>query len=329
VGTHTRFLASGVGPLIETIVAAGIDPGDFRTAIWQAAWSRGYDDVLVPAPGITLSMEAFVMVAQPIDGTRSALVVDTGVELWAVIARAPAPPGARVRLSASGDSASPWNVRVLERLAPCVRFDVSVPPSQTSGWISDVRMELETIRAAEALNRQSIEAQRRAIPAPVHVASLSIEFDAWHRALKSRIEHDVQPTEGERVRFDLGSERERKAILDACTARRLELYRTELERLRDELPALRADREHRIAVNARISDALTRLEDAWSASRAVTERSMVMDRELDAIERAELPADWIAPQPGERLPSFAELARSIGLLYALIPKHAQRLRHAR
>jgi len=111
--------------------------------------------------------------------------------------------------------------------------------------------------------------------------------------------------------------------------RRLEHYRAELERLRDELPAIRADRDRRVALNARISDALSRLEHSWSASRAVTERSMIMDRELDAIERAELPADWMTPGPGERLPSFAELARTIGLLYDLIPKHAQRLRHAR
>jgi len=332
VGIHARFLASGVGPLIETIVAAGGDPGDFRTIVWEAAWSRGYDDVLVPAPAATLAVEAFVIVARSIDDKRSAIVVDIGTELWAVIARgAPPPAGARVRVSASGHNDAPWTLRVLERLSACIRmrFDLTTASHSARGWIDNLRDALETIRETEALNRQTIEAQRRALPPLVTVASVATDVDRWHRALKSRIEHEVVPTDAERDEFDRGSERVRKAILDACTGRRLERYRAELARLRDDLPALRAERERRIAVNDRISHAMTRLEAAWTASRAVTQRSMVMDRELDAIERAELPAEWIAPQAGERLPSFTELARTVGLLHALIPPRTHRILRGR
>jgi hypothetical protein len=332
VGIHARFLATGVGPLIETIVAAGGDPGDFRTTAYEAAWSRGYDDVQVPAPSVMLAAEAFVIVSRAIDASRNASIIDTGTELWAIIARGvPPPAGARVRVSASGHVDAPWTLRVLERLCSCIRlhFDLTAASHGNGAWIENLRAELETIRETEALNRQSIEAQRRALPPLITVASIATEVDKWHRALKSRIEHEVVPTDAEREQYDRGNDRVRKSILDACTARRLERYRTELARLRDDLPTLRAERERRIAVNDRISHAIGRLEEAWTASRAVTERSMIMDRELDAIERAELPAEWLTPQAGERLPSFAELARTVGLLHALIPQRTHRMLKSR
>ena len=47
---NPRFQSNGVDLMIDGLMAAGEIAGDIRERMWQVAWARGYQDVVVPVP---------------------------------------------------------------------------------------------------------------------------------------------------------------------------------------------------------------------------------------------------------------------------------------
>ncbi len=324
---HARFVGSGVQPLVDAVKAAGAEPGDLRAVVWQATWARGYEDVVAPAPAIRLREDGFVVFARAVGPQRYAAIVDTTHALWALIARGPIPPlGARVRIvPAFVDGEIGWDVTILEALGLGLKVRFGAKAGETGEWIDHVRAALERISEAEVERRRAIVIERRALVAIEPVKPFKEELDALHDALRTRIDAETNGTPEERAAFERGNEKQRKAILDEVKARRLRRYNEEVALLRDRIPELAAAHEKRMAAVTENRAAVAELEDAASRSRGVTERVSTVENHLNAVEAAALlvtadldALDLLGPN------DFAEISRTIELLFDLIPRRAQK-----
>ncbi|MFN2459220.1 MAG: hypothetical protein ABR591_00805 [Candidatus Velthaea sp.] len=331
MGIQARVTARGIQPIIDALTDAGEDAGPLRTTAWEAAWCRGYDDVAIPAPVLSVSIEGYAIVAQHLAHRRIALIVDAGTELWALIARGPLPqPGARVRLSATCVHDAPWEVKAVHNLGLGLRLRFGlVAPAARLPWVEDLRTSLRGMREVEARNRRTLDARRAALGPLEAVPSLAEELHERERGLRARVEAECAPNADERAAFELGSEKARAKVVAAYATRRRERYDAAMAQLHADVPALSAARDARVAANARLHRALTELETATAASRTIVKRIEILERQLEALEHSGLHAEW---NPGERLAAgpvrFEELARTIDVLFGLIPRRARRVLNA-
>jgi hypothetical protein len=327
VTTHARFVGSGVQPLVDAVKAAGADPGDLRAVVWQATWARGYEDVVAPAPAIRLKEEGFIVFARAIAAQRYATIIDTGHALWALVARGNMPPpGARVRIvPAIFQHEIEWDVSVLETLGLGLSIRFGPKAGENGGWIKKLSDALARIAEAEVERRKAIVIERRALVAIEPVKPFRNELDALHEALRQRIDAETAGTPEERTAYERGNEKQRKAIVEECKARRLRRYNEELALLRGRIPELAAGHEKRLVATNDIRAAVAELEDAASRSRGVTERVGTVEHQLTAIDAAGLlvHADHGALD-ALGMADFNELARTVELLYDLIPRRAQK-----
>ena len=66
-----RFQTNGVDLLIDGLLAAGETAGDIRERLWQVAWARGYQDVVVPLPVPDVKIEGFCVLTQEFSPQRT------------------------------------------------------------------------------------------------------------------------------------------------------------------------------------------------------------------------------------------------------------------
>lgn len=325
--THARFVGSGVQPLVDAVKAAGAEPGDLRAVVWQATWARGYEDVVAPAPAIRLKEGGFVVFARSIGAHRYAGIVDTGNALWAVVARGVMPPlGARVRIvPAFVEHEIGWDVTVIETLGLGLSIRFGPKLNETAEWVQRLRDAVTRINAAEAERRKAIVIERRALSGLEPVKPFREELDVLYESLRQRVDAETAGTPEERAAYERGNEKQRKAIVDECKARRIRRYNEELARLRAGVPELAADHERRRAINLASRAAAAELEDAASRSRGVAERVATIEHQLAAIETAGLLVSGDLEQLESLGPSdFGELSRTVELLFELIPRRAQK-----
>jgi hypothetical protein len=331
VTTHARFVGSGVQPLVDAVKAAGGEPGDLRAAVWQATWARGYEDVVAPAPAVRLKEEGFVVFARSIVAHRYATIIDTGHALWALVGRGVLPPlGARVRIvPAIVQHQIEWDISILETLGLGLTIRFGAKAGETSAWIDKLREALARIAEAEVERRKAIVVERRALVTIEPVKAFRDELELQQEALRQRVDAETAGTPEERVAFQRGNEKQRKAIVDECKARRLRRYNEELARLRERIPELAAAHEKRLASNGASRAAVAELEDAASRSRGVTERVGTVETHLTAIGAGDLlvNADHDALD-ALGVADFNELARTVELLYDVIPRRAQKRSNA-
>lgn len=327
VATHARFVGSGVQPLVDAVKAAGGDPGDLRAVVWQATWARGYEDVVAPAPAVRLKEDGFVVFARSIAAQRYAAIVDTGHALWALITRGDMPPlGARVRIvPAMIRHEIEWDITVLETLGLGLTIRFGAKAGETSEWTFKLREALARIAQAEVERRRAIVNERRALVAIEPVKPLREELDALQEALRQRVDAETAGTPDERTAYEHSNEKQRKAIVEECKARRLRRYHEELSLLRARVPELTAAHEKRLAATVASRAAVAELEETASRSRGVTERVGTVEHQLAAIEAAGLLvyADHDALDAiGAH--DFNELSHTVELLYDLIPRRTQK-----
>lgn len=325
--THVRFVGSGVQPLVDAVKAAGAEPGDLRAVVWQATWARGYEDVVAPAPAVRLKEDGFVVFARPIGHQKYATIVDTSHALWALVARGPIPTlGARVRIvPAFIEHEIGWDVTILESLG--IGLSVRFGPKQheTNAWVEHLRAALTRIADAEVERRKQIVIERRSLVAIEPLKPFREELDALHEALRQRVDAETAGTPEERAAYERGNEKQRKAIVDECKARRLRRYNEEVARLRERIPELAAAHDKRLAVNTASRAAVAELEDAASRSRSVSERLSTVEHQLTAVQSAGLLVsadldvlDALGPA------DFEDISRTVELLYDLTPRRAQK-----
>jgi hypothetical protein len=327
VTTHARFVGAGVQPLVDAVKAAGAEPGDLRAVVWQATWARGYDDVVAPAPAIRLKEQGFVVFARAIAPNRYAAIIDTTQALWALVARGVLPPlGARVRIvPAFIEGEIGWDVSVLETLELGLSIRFGPKLEETNAWVDRLRVAIVRIADAEADRRKAIVAERRALVTIEPIAPFREEVDALQEELRKRVDIETAGTPSERLAYERGNEKQRKAIVDECKARRLKRFNEEVQRLKERLPDLQAAYDLRLGANVDRRAAVAELEDAASRSRGVSERVASLESQLSAIEAAAMlvTADLDAlDELGAA--DFAELARTIELLHDLIPRRVQK-----
>lgn len=295
--------------------------------VWQATWARGYEDVVAPAPAIRLKEDGFVVYARSIGPRRYATIVDTGHALWALVARGVIPPlGARVRIvPAIVQHEIEWDITILETLSLGLTIRFGPKAGETGDWIDKLRDALARIAEAEVERRKAIVIERRALVTIEPVKPFRDELDALHEALRRRVDVETAGTPEERAAFERGNEKQRKAIVEECKARRLRRYNEELAVLRERIPELAAAHEKRLAANSASRAAVAELEDAASRSRGVTERVGTVAHQLTSIDAAGLliSADHDALD-ALGMADFNEVARTIELLYDLIPRRAQK-----
>jgi hypothetical protein len=327
VTTHARFVGSGVQPLVDAVKAAGADPGDLRAVVWQATWARGYEDVVAPAPAARLKESGFVVFSRGIGDDRYAAIVDTSHALWAIVARGKMPSlGSQVKIVPAFDKGEiGWNVTVVEALGLGITVRFGAKVDENSAWAEHLRSALVRIGDAEIANRKAIVLERRSLASIEPVQPLRDELDRLHEALRLRVDAETAGTPAERAAFARGNEKQRKAIVDECKARRLRRYNEELALLREQMPELTAAHEKKALANAQSRAAVAELEDAASRSRGITERLESVENQLAAVETSGLlvSADLdVLDAVGSS--EFVELSRSVELLFALIPRRAQK-----
>jgi hypothetical protein len=324
VTTHARFVGSGVQPLVDAVKAAGADPGDLRAVVWQATWARGYEDVVAPAPAIRLKEEGFVVFARPVGTDRSVTVVDTTHALWALVARGDVPPlGSRVRVvPAFIDGEIGWDLTIIETLGLglVIRFTPKTA-ADTNAWAERLRAALFRIDQAQVAHRKAIVAERRALITLDPVKPFKEEVEALHEALRLRVDAETAGTAAERLAFERGNEKQRKAIVDECKLRRRKRYDEEMALLRERIPELQAIHNERTAALADVRSAVAELEDAASSSRSVTERIATVRKRLASVETAGLVVSGdLDALDNLGSTDFEEICRTVELLDELIPR---------
>ncbi len=324
---YTRVAGNGIAPLAERVRAAGLPSSDLSAILWNAAWSRGCDeiDVLIPEPGFRI--EGFVLYARSTFEDEHILLLEAQGKVHGFIARGATPPiGARVRIAAGLTTGGGcWNVAVTERLGGGITVSfVAGTDAAQHGWVESARAVLRSIVEAEAQRRLTIDATRRALPIPEPVLTLPDDLRMRHAALIARVDSETAPTPAERATLERAPSPVRRALLADITARRLARYRSDVQAFQAMVPALVAEREARINANTTVRIALQALEDDAARSRALGERAAVALHQLDTIERASLCISGFNPAsfpPGDQ-PAAGALIQSIALLFAIATNYA-------
>jgi hypothetical protein len=327
VTTHGRYVGSGVQPLVDAVKAAGGDPGDLRAAVWQATWARGYEEVVAPPNAVRLKEEGFVVFSRAISENSYATVVDMTHALWALIARGVVPPaGSRVRIvPAIADGELSWDVTILEMLGLGLSIRFGPKVDETPAWIEAMRGALDRIRYFEIERRKAIVVERRALVAIEPVKPLRAVLDALQEDIRQRVEAETGGTVAQRLAFEKGNDKQRKAVLEEIKAHRLTRFNEEIARLREQIPEMTAAHERQLAAHNAGRALVAELEDAASRSRSVSEEVTIVEHRLATVVTAGMlvSADLDvlnALGAGD----FVELARTIELLHDLIPRRASK-----
>lgn len=328
-----RYQSNGIDNLIDAIVAAGDKPGDARERAWQAAWTRGYQEVSSMLPSAEAEVRGWVVFAREISGGRTAILVD---DLERVIAFCdvfePVTVGARVRVTAVHNvPGSQWSLKVLAMLGCGLSVRLDEAPGNVRGidstWIDRLRACLQEVRNAEVAVRKRIEQERGRVKFATAPTPFRQEMEEADKALRERVLSTPYTEDEKKYIARVKRPEEMQAFASARNKRLVDLYRAEVVKFRARIPEFRADFDRRMEEFAAFRQAIDHFNEVDAKSRTITETSLRASSMLDAIAKGVLNVraadlDEIEANPRAR---FGEIVATIDLLYELIPRHVQKI----
>ena len=281
-----RFQSNGVDLLIDTLLAAGETAGDIRERLWQVAWARGYQDVLVPLPVPDVKIQGFCVLTHQFSPARTLTVIDDGEELVGLIDKMDAPPlGARVRLTPIYGNAAAWTTTTLATLG-CgleVRFD---DDHAESGWVDRLKNCLHQIREYELTVRRQIEIDRRNIVFVTPPPPFRLEMEQADKDIRERVTGGGYTEDEMKALAKAGNDDDAVAKVVAARNKRLvDAYRLEVMEFRARIPELCAEFDKKMEAYAEYGKHVDRCNETDS-SRGVTDATLRASQQLEQIKQA-------------------------------------------
>ncbi len=325
--SNARYQSNGVDALIDSLSSAGETPGDIRDKLWQAAWARGYQDIVIPLPMPETKIDGFVVLERQYSAKNTVVCVDDGERLIGIVGEFPnVALGSKVRIVPLYGAAMMWSMKVLATLG-CglqIRFDEN-ERAETS-WIDRLRTCLVQVRETEAAVRRQIEIERRRIQFVTPPQPFRTEMEAADKELRERILAGGYSEEEKRMLAKAKTQDAMQKVVAIRNKRLVEAYRAEVVRFREQIPELRAAYDKKMEEYAEFRRAIDQCNDVDAASRSVTEASLKCSEQLAIIETAVLNVKAVALDRIEANPkgNFHEIVATIELLFELLPKRLQR-----
>jgi hypothetical protein len=322
-----RFQSNGVDLIIDGLLAAGETAGDIRDRMWQVAWARGYQDILVPLPVPDVVIQGFCVLTQQFSPLRTLVVIDDGEQLVGLVDKMDAPPlGAKVRLLPLYGVTAAWTTKTLATLG-CglqIRFD---DDHADSNWVDRLKQCLHNIRENEVAVRRQIEIDRRNIVFVTPPAPFRVEMEAADKEIRERVTGGGY-TEDEMKALNRAGKNQDAVdkVVAARNKRLVDAYRAEVVEFRARIPELRAEFDKKMEAYAEFRKQVDRCNETDSASRSVTDASLRATQQLESIEQAVLNIHAVDLDRVEENPRryFTELMQTIDLLYEILPKRLQK-----
>jgi hypothetical protein len=324
--SNARFQSNGVDALIDALSGARETPGDIRDKLWQAAWARGYQDIVIPLPMPETKIEGFIVLERQYSAKNTVVCVDDGERLIGIVGEFPSVAlGAKVRIVPLYGASMLWSMRVLATLG-CglqIRFDEN--ERAETAWIDRLRACLLKIREIEAGVRRQIEIDRR-IQFVTPPQPFRTEMEAADKELRERILAGGYSEEEKRMLAKAKTQDAMQKVVAIRNKRLVEEYRAEVVRFREQIPELRAAYDKKMEEYAEFRKAIDLCNDVDAASRSVTEASLKCSEMLGVIETAVLNVKAVGLDRIEENPkaNLHEIVATIELLYELLPKRLQR-----
>jgi hypothetical protein len=324
---NARFQSNGVDLMIDGLLAAGETAGDIRERLWQVAWARGHQDVVVPVPVPDVKIEGYCVLAQNFSAHRTMVCVDDGDQLVGLVDDLDSPPlGAKVRMQPLYGTAAHWSVKTLAQLG-CgltIRFD---DDHAESSWIDRLKNCLTTIREGEIAVRRQIEIDRRNIEFVLPPTPFRVEMERADKEIRDRVTGGgYTDDESRALARAKNNQAEADKVVAARNKRLVEAYRLEVTGFRARIPELRAEFDKKMESYAEFRKQIDRCNETDGASRSVTDATLRATSQLETIETAVLNVrandlDRIEQNPRR---NFSELIQTIDLLFELLPKRLQK-----
>lgn len=324
---NPRFQSNGVDVLIDGISAAGEVAGDIRERMWQVAWARGYQDVVVPIPVPDVKIDGFCVLAQHFGKRRTMVLVDDGEQLIGLLDELDEPPlGAKVRMQPLYGTSAHWGFKVLATLG-CglsIRFD---DDHVDSAWLDRLKKCLSDIREGEVALRRQIEIERGKIEFVLPPTPFRVEMEKADKEIRDRVTAGGYTDEESRMLARAKNNQAEIAKVIAMRDKRLvDAYRVEVTAFRAQIPELRAEYDKKMEAYAEFRRLIDHCNETDSASRAVTDASLRATSQLETIEQAVLNVrandlERIEANPRQH---FSEIIQTIDLLFELLPKRLQK-----
>jgi hypothetical protein len=323
---NARFQSNGVDLLIDGLLAAGETAGDIRERLWQVAWARGYQDVVVPLPVPDVKIEGFCVLTQEFSPQRTMVVIDDGEQLIGLVAKIEPPPmGAKVRMLPLYGTTAQWAVKTMATLG-CglqIRFD---DDRAEPGWIDRLKACLQLIREHEVAVRRQIEIDRRTIVFVTPPAPFRVEMEKADKDIRDRVTGGGYTDDEMKALTRAGKNADAVAKVVAARNKRLvDAYRAEVVEFRAQIPELRAEFDKKMEAYAEFRRLVDRCNETDSGSRSVTDATLRATAQLESIETAALNVhadlSGIEDNPRHHL---NEIIQTIDLLYELLPKRLQK-----
>jgi hypothetical protein len=324
---NPRFQSNGVDLLIDGLLAAGETAGDIRERLWQVAWARGYQDVVVPIPVPDVKIDGFCVLTHAFSAHRTMVCIDDGEQLVGLVDDlGETPMGAKVRMQPLYGTSAHWGIKVISTLG-CglqIRFD---DDHLESAWIERLKNCLQVIREGEVVVRRQIEIDRRNIVFVLPPTPFRVEMEKADKEIRDRVTGGGYTDEESRALARAkNNQAEADKVVAARNKRLVDAYRIEVTEFRARIPELRADFDKRMEVYAEFRKQIDRCNETDGASRAVTDATLRATQQLETIQAAVLNVRAADLDRVEENPRryFTELTQTIDLLFDLLPKRLQK-----
>jgi hypothetical protein len=324
---NPRFQTNGVDLLIDGLLAAGEIAGDIRERLWQVAWARGYQDVVVPIPVPDVKIEGFCVLAQQFSAHRTLVCIDDGEQLIGLVDDLEAPSmGAKVRMQPLYGTSAHWGFKTLATLG-CglqIRFDDDHAESQ---WIDRLKNCLQQIREGETAVRRQIEIDRRNIVFVLPPTPFRVEMEKADKEIRDRVTGGgYTEDESRALARAKGNQAEADKVVAARNKRLVDAYRQATMDFRAQIPELRAEFDKKMEAYAEFRKQIDRCNETDGSSRSITDATLRATQQLDTIEAAVLNVRPIDLGRIEENPRryFSELIQTVDLLFELLPKRLQK-----
>ena len=332
---EVKFRDRGVQSILDDIARHREDPGKTHDALWKAAWSRGYQDVLVPVHGSDTRYEGILLCAYQLASKRTVLGIDTGERMLAVIDSFEGVPhtGSEVRITAifQGEQEK-WVLRTITAIG-CglsVQFGDDVANKRVGdvGWADTMRQALTAARTLENQLTLKLTAERSALPAVQTEPPFKDQVMALDQEMRQRISSAPLSPEEEREKSKLKTQEQANAFIEKHKAKIAEQYRLESQQFRDKtLPELRAAYDKRMARNNELQTEIDRVTKLLAENLANVELASQALKTIERIEEASLPvavAD-MAPILADPRGKFKEMVETLSLLAKIAGSQRKRV----
>lgn len=324
---NPRFQTNGVDLLIDGLLAAGETAGDIRERLWQVAWARGYQDVVVPIPVPDVKIEGYCVLAQQFSPHKTLVCIDDGEQLIGLVDDLEAPPmGAKVRMQPLYGTSAHWGFKTLATLG-CglqIRFDDDHAESQ---WVDRLKSCLHQIREGETAVRRQIEIDRRNIVFVLPPTPFRVEMEKADKDIRDRVTGGGYTEDEQRALTRAkGNQAEADKVVAARNKRLVDAYRQATLDFRAQIPELRAEFDKKMEAYAEFRKQIDRCNETDGSSRSITDATLRATQQLETIETAVLnvrPLDLGRIEENPRR-YFSELIQTIDLLFELLPKRLQK-----